>query len=174
MRKYLGSKVTAFAAIIVPLFICCPLPLGLFVLFTEMSGATVFIAIGAILCSSVWGLYIKDIWNQLYSWGIFTSNGVRIITWFHKSTTVVYEKCKGCGIGFYTHGLLNSTVGTKIYFIYLSYDVFDEHFRSNINLWKPSKTQVKVQFSKNLYDYLLINLPKKQSQMLIKDYKKYF
>lgn len=174
MRKYLGSRITAFAAIVAPLFLCCPLLLGVRALCTEINGATVFLAVGGIACAFVWGLYIKNIRNQLYSWGFFTSDGVQIMTCFSKSTTIVYEKCKGCGIGFYTHGILNSKVGTKIYFIYLSYDMFDEYFRPNINLWKPSRTQIKVQFSKKLYDYLLVVLPKRQSQMLFRDYKKYF
>lgn len=174
MRKYLGSKITAFAAIVAPLFLCCPLLFGICALCTEISGATVCLLCGGIACAFVWGLYIKNIRNQLYSWGYFSSNSVQITTCFSQSISIEYEKCKGCGIGFYTHGVLNSKVGTNIYFIYLSYDIFDEYFRSNINLWKPSKTQIKVQFSKKLYDYLLVVLPRKQSQMLSRDYIKYF
>lgn len=174
MRKYLGSRITAFAAIVAPLFLCCPLLFGICALSAEISGATVFLFFGGIACAFVWGLYIKSIRNQLYSWGYFTNNCVQIATCFSQSTSLVYDKCKGCGIGFYTHGVLNSKVGTKIYFIYLSYDFFDERFRSRINLWKPSQTRIKVQFSKKLYDYLLVVLPSKQSQMLIRDYIKYF
>ncbi len=175
MRKYLGSKITAFAAIVVPLlFICFPLLFGFSMLCAEISGATVFLAFGGIACAFIWGLYTKSIRNQLYSWGYFTSEGVQIITCFSKRTTMVYEKCKGCGIGFYTHGILNSKVGSKIYFIYLSYDVFNERFRENINLWKPSETRIKVQFDAKLYDYLLTVLPEKQSRMLVRDYRKYF
>lgn len=174
MRKYLGSKITAFAAIVAPLFLCCPFLLGVCALCTEISGSTVFLAFGGIACAFVWGLYIKNIRSQLYSWGYFTSDGVQIMTCFSKSSTMVYEKCKGCGIGFYTHGILNSKVGTRIYFIYLSYDMFNERFRENINLWKPSQTRIKVQFDAKLYDYLLAVLPEKQSRMLLRDYKKYF
>lgn len=174
MRKYLGSRITAFAAIVAPLFLCCPLLFGICALSTEISGATVFLFFGGIACAFVWGVYIKNISNQLYSWAYFTDKAVLIKTCFSKSVSMEYEKLKGCGIGFYTHGFLNSKVGTKIYFIYLSCDVFDERFRSNINLWKPSQTRIKVQFSKKLYDYLLVVLPSKQSQMLIRDYIKYF
>lgn len=174
MRKYLGSKMTAFAAIVLPLFLFCPLLLGACALSAEISGATMFLLIGGIACAFVWGLYAKNIGNQLYSWGFFTNDGVKIMVGFSKSITMIYENCKGCGIGFYTHGILNSKVGTKIYFIYLSYDMFDEYYRSNINLWKPSQTRIKVQFNKKLYDYLLVVLPRKQSQMLSRDYSKYF
>lgn len=174
MRKYLGSKITAFAAIVAPLFACFPLLLGVCALCTEVSGATVFLMFGGIACAFIWGLYIRSIRNQLYSWGYFTSDGVRIKTCFSKSSIMVYEKCRGCGIGLYTHGILNSKVGTKMYFIYLSYDMFNERYREDINLWKPSQTRIKVQFDAKLYDYLLAVLPEKQLRMLLRDYKKYF
>ncbi|MBO5797899.1 MAG: hypothetical protein J6R77_06095 [Clostridia bacterium] len=173
MKKYLGSKLTAFGAFVAPLFLCAPLVFGIIVLCTEISGATIFLAFLGIGCSLVWGVYVKNKGAQLYSWGRFQSNGVEIISGFSKRNTMIYEKCKGCGIGFYTHGLLNSKAGTKIYFIYLSYDAFDESFRSNINLWEPFQGRIKVQFSKKLYEYLLSVLPKKQSQMLCRDYERY-
>ena len=86
---------------------------------------------------------------------------------------IEYKKCRGCGIGYYIHGVLNSNAGTKIFYIFFSYDAFNELYRTNINLWKPSKAQVKVEFSKKLYDYLINVLPKKQSAMLSRDYEKY-
>ena len=89
MRKYLGSKITAFAAIVAPLFACFPLLLGVFALCAEISGATVFLMFGGIACAFVWGLYIRSIRNQLYSWGYFTSDGVRIKTCFSKSSIMV-------------------------------------------------------------------------------------
>lgn len=174
MRKYLGSRISAFAAIIAPLFLFGPLLFGISALCAEISVATLCLAAGGMACAVVWGFYIKSIWQQLYSWGHFTSDGVQIMTPFSKGTTIVYEKCKGCGIGFYTHGILNSKVGTKIYFIYLSYDVFDERFRADINLWKPSKTRIKAQFDPQLYNYLRTVLPERQSRMLFRDYERYF
>ncbi len=173
MRKYLGSLLTAYAAVIAPLFVCGPVVFAISALCSQISVETVFLACGCIACALVWGLYIKKISNQLYSWGHFTNHDVRIITGVSRRSTIVYEKCKSCGIGFYTHGVLNSKVGTKIYFIFLSYDRFDESYRSNINLWLPSQSQIKVQFSQKLFNYLLAVLPPKQSQMLSRDYRKY-
>jgi hypothetical protein len=174
MKKYLGSKLTIFAAIVAPVFVCVPLLLGVYAMCAEVSVATVFLMVGGVACAFIWGIYIKSIGNQLYSWGYFTSEGVRIKTCFSKKTIMVYEKCSGCGIGLYTHGILNSKVGTRMYFIYLSYDKFDERFREDINLWKTSQTRIKVQFDSKLYDYLLTVLPKKQLRMLMRDYEKYF
>ena len=174
MLKYLGSKITAFSAVIAPIFICFPLLFGINALCIEISIATVVLFLGCVLCTIVWGMLIKSTAIQLYSWGRFTSDSVQVVTGFKQSGTIMYNRCCGCGIGYYTHGILNSQCGTKIYFIFLSYDKFDECFRSKINLWKPSSTQIKVEFSEKLYAYLLTVLPKAQSQMLIKDYKKYF
>ena len=174
MTKYLGSKITAFSAVVVPILICFPLPFGISALCAEISIATVMLFLGSVLCAVIWGIYVKDIGIQLYSWGRFTNNSVQVITGFKKSGTIIYKKCFGCGIGYYTHGILNSQCGSKIYFIFLSYDKFNECFRSKINLWKPSHTQIKVEYSEELYAYLLTVLPKTQLQMLVKDHKKYF
>ncbi len=174
MTKYLGSKITAFSAVVIPFFICFPLLFGISALCTEISIGSVVVFLGCVLCTVVWGFYIKGVGIQLYSWGRFTSNGVQVITGFKQTSTILYKNCFGCGIGYYTHGILNSQCGTKIYFIFLSYNRFDESYRSKINLWKPSGTQIKVEFSEKLYEYLLTVLPKKQSRMLVKDYEKYF
>ena len=112
--------------------------------------------------------------NKGGAWGIFSNNGVKIRTLFSKNNWMMYENCHSCGIGFYTHGILNSKTGSKVYFIFLSSDVFEESYRQKINLWKPSQTRIKVQFDKKLYDYLLAVLPKKQAKMLLGDYQKYF
>ena len=174
MRKYLGSTITAYAAFVAPLIgLGLPLILGILALSSEVSGVSFLLAAGCMAGMIVYGLYIKSISNQLYSWGDFSTDGVKIRTLFSKNTILMYEKCNSCGIGFYTHGILNSKTGSKVYFIFLSYDVFKESFRQNMNLWKPSQTQIKIQFDKKLYDYLLTVLPKKQKKMLSQDYTKF-
>ena len=174
MKKYLGSQFTAYAAIISPLFVCLPIFFGTIILLTEVSIATIFLAIGCVACSLIWGIYLKGVANQLYTWGIFKDNGVRIKTVFSKESFMFYKNCRGCGIGFYNHRALNSKFfGTRVYFIFLSYDAFDETCRSQINLWKPSKEKIKVKFNKDLYEYLIDVLPKKQSLALRRDYEKY-
>lgn len=173
MKKYLGSKMTAYAAILTPFFIIGPLLLGACALSAEISGATVFLALGCIACAVIWGLYIKGKSAQMYSWGYFSSEGIQIKVLFSKEQTIEYKKCRGCGIGYYIHGVLNSNAGTKIFYIFFSYDAFCESYRTNMNLWKSSQTQIKVEFSKKLYDYLIEVLPPKQSAMLHRDFEKY-
>lgn len=174
MKKYLGSNIMAFSAIVAPLYVFAPPVLCIFMLGTEISPATIFLTLGGLLCTIVSGLYIKNISSQLYSWGIFHFTGVKIITVFSKSYELSYEKCKSCGIGYYTHGILNTKIGSKEFFIFLSYDRFDESYRTQINLWKPSKKRMKVKFNKKLYKHLFSVLPQEQSCKLQKDYKKYF
>lgn len=173
MKKYLGSPITVFAAILAPLFIFLPLLFGIYALCTNISVATIILALGSVCCSVLWMLYLKEICIQLYSWGHFRSGNVLVQTALKKATTIQYARCAGCGIGYYTHGFLNYRIGIKIYFIFLSYDEFDEQYRSKINLWKPTKTRIKVRFSKELYDYLISILPSKQAKKLARDYKKY-
>lgn len=172
MKKYLGSKITAFAAIVVPMFVLAPLIFGVGILCTQISVSTVFLALMCLVCTIYWIIYAKKIYVQLYSWGDFQRESVQVIVG-HKKNTIIYSKCKGCGIGFYTHGVLNSNIGTRMYFIFMSYDVFDETYRSNINLWKPSDTRIKVKYSKELYDYLVSVLPENKAKRLLSDYKKY-
>lgn len=174
MKKYLGASIGAFAAIVMPLLGCLALLLGIGVISSGVDAARVFVFIGCVLAVFVECLWVKEIANQIYSWGQFSDDHVLVKTLFAKSCSIAYAKCFGCGIGYYTHGILNSQGGTKIYYIFLSYDKFDEQYRSKINLWRPTKTRIKVGFSKELYEYLAAVLPKAQAQMLIQDYKKYF
>ena len=173
VKKYLGSPITAFAAIIMPLIVCLPLCLGIIAFSSQINSVSICLFFSGIPCTIVLALWQKEIAIQLYAWGVFLSDGVRIKTFFSKGFLLQYTRCFGCGIGYYTHGILNSEIGTKIYFIFLSYDKFDERYRTRINLWKPTKTQIKVKFTKDLYDFLITVLPKAQLQMLIQDYKKY-
>lgn len=75
----------------------------------------------------------------------------------------------------YRHAFMNSQnslLGSNVYFIFMSVDYFPEKYRTQINLWKPSQKQIKVQFSKKLYSYLLTVLPRKQAMMLKSDYER--
>jgi len=174
MKKYLGSYMTAYAAIVLPIFCFLPLIFAFSMLSIEINFPTVVLSLMCASCTLIWGIYGFREKNQLYSWAFFKKDRVEVNCLFSKNNTILYEECNSSGIGYYTHGVLNSKAGTKIFFIFLSYNRFDESFRKNINLWKPSKTQIKVQFNKKLYTYLLSVLPKKQARMLLRDYEKYF
>ena len=173
MKKYLGSTMTIFAAVGAPLFVVLSLLFAGIILFTaEISGATVFLCCMCCGCSAIWLVFIKKEVLQLYAWGTFEKTCVRIHSPFTSEIVLDYDKCKDVGIGCYTHGVLNSRIGSKIYFIYLSYDCFDEKYREKINLWKPNSQRIKVQFNKDLLEYLISCLPKNQAKMLEYSYQK--
>ncbi len=171
IRRYLGSKITAFAAVVAPCFCVLPLPFGVSLLKVERSFATFFVFFMCVSCSLVWAYYLWKIKNQLYSWGVFSSDSVLVSVPFQKSFSLSYDNCQGCGIGSYCHSFLNrGNIGSVIYFIFLSIEPFDEKYRYQINLWQPSASRIKVAFDEELYRYLITTLPKKQALLFERDY----
>lgn len=176
MKKYLGTAMTFLGAIVSLCFVLCPVILGASMLAVEIDLASICVFAMCLSCSVLWACYMWKIKNQLYSWGKFNAEAINVFVPFQKQFTIEYSKCKGCGIGMYRHAFMNSqnsTLGSNIYFIFLSLDPFPEKYRTQINLWKPSQRQIKVQFSAKLYSYLMNVLPKKQELMLKADYEKY-
>ena len=172
MKKYLGSVMTAYAAVIAPFFVIVPILFSVIILCTaEISGAVVFLVCLFFSCSVIWSIYIKKELLQLYAWGSFEGNCVKVHCPFIQEFVLDFDKCVAVGIGSYTHGVLNSRCGSKLYFIYLSYDYLDAKCIEKINFWKPSTRGIKVQFDYKLYKWLLSNLPQKQSKMLEQSYK---
>ena len=176
MRKYLGS---AFAAIVSPCFIVFPVVLMMLIIreSNNIDAATILLCIMCISGSIMWGNFV---WKQrkiLYVWGYFQPCAVYVKILFNKTFPIYYDQCKSCGIAYYRHAFMNNTnsiLGSDLYFIYLSLDTFNEKYRNNINLWIPSQNRIKVKFNKELYEQLLLWLPQKQADMLIKDYIRYF
>lgn len=174
MKKYLGGAIGAYAAIVLLLFTIFPAAFGTWLfLTTKTSAASIFLLIATWGVSPLFAIYIKQVASQIYAWGIFKEDCVQIKAWFAEPYALMYEKCNGCGIGYYIHGVLNSqVVGTRMYYIYFSYDPVDKSSATHINLWKPSRTRIKVAYSEKLYDYLLSVLPPNQAKMLKKDHQR--
>ena len=164
---------TAYAAVFVPLFVACPLVFAIVALDSTLNIATISLTIGCFCCSLIFFLYAKQFAKSLYSWGIFEENSVTVKTAFIKPYRITYSKCRSCGIGYYNHGILNSNLGTTHYYIFLSYDRFDESFRERMNYYKPSNGQIKVGYSHALYLFLMKVLPPKLASDLQRDYNRY-
>ena len=173
MKRYLGSILTTYAAIVAPIFVLGPLVLVPILLVSVDFGVAVALSLFCLGCSLIWGVYIRQISRDLYSWGLFKRDRITVHTWFQPSYDFIYSKCRNCGIAYYTHGVLNSSLGTKHYYIYLSYNSFDEGFRCRINRFKITQTQLKVSFRQDLFEHLMLVLPPKQANHLVRDYKKY-
>lgn len=173
MKKYIGSKMDIFCAVVYPLFIVGPIFFAFVALSSEISFATIFVAAMCFCCTVLCSVYLRKIYIQFYSWGVFRDDGIHIRSGLFKKYVLKYENCKSIGIGMYTHGILNSSVGSKVKYIFFSDEPFEEKYRLQINLWRPTTSRIKVGFHKELYDYLLTVLPKHQANSLKHDYEKY-
>lgn len=169
MKKYVGSAMTAYAAVLLPCFIIAPVAFA-GICFSVNDPATYFVVLLCLICSVVEIVYMQRVFDQLYTWVTFNDSGIKIKTLFRKASYIRYDEIKSIGIGLYVHGVLNSKTGTKVVFIYFSSEPFDEKYRLNMNLWKPSATRLKIGFDEKLYEYLLSILSPKHSRPLQRDY----
>lgn len=176
MKKYLGSSISAYCAAMLLILSTFSIGFGIFAVSCESSIATFFL-LAMCLFSCICGIYYLWICrSQLLSWGDFRDKAVYVHTLFQKEFSIDYEKCRSCGIGMYRHAFMNSQnskLGSNVYFIFMSLDYFPEKYRTQINLWKASQRQIKVQFSTKFYFYLMTILPKKQAMLLKADYERY-
>ena len=175
VKKYLGSWINLFVATVCPFFVIGPMIFSIIVLTSQINAATILLAVSCFACSVLWFFYFKkfNLLLQCYSWGTFNSDNFTVKRLGTKSFTLDYSQCKCIGIAFYTHGILNSALGSTIPYIFFSYENFDDKYRSSINLWQPSKTRIKVGFSHELYDYLISVLPPRHAGALRRDYSRY-
>ena len=174
MRRYLGNIMSAYAAIIIPLFIIGPIVFAILSLRSVFSFETIIISMGCLCCSLVFALYIKSFSRSLYSWGILNEYSIIVKSILEKPYTITYSKCKSCGIGYYLHSVLNRNWGSKHYYIFISYDRFDESFRNRMNYYKQTTSQFKVPYTKSIYLFLISVLPHKLANNLQQDYNRYF
>ena len=175
MKKYLGSWINLFVAIVYPIFAIGPIIFSVIVLTSQINTATILLTALCLACSVLWFFYLKNfnLLLQCYSWGTFNSDNLIVKGLGMKPLTLEYSQCKSIGIGFYTHGIYNSGLGSTIPYVFFSYEYFDDKYRSSINLWPPSQTRIKVSFSQELYDYLISVLPSKHAGALRRDYSRY-
>ena len=162
MKKYFGSSKTAIMAIAAPSLVVFPLIIAVISLCMEINLENVIVAIGCGACVLIAASFMKKVFRELYSWGIFRENEVEIKTGLKTVKTLEYAKCKSIGIGTY----VATKEGTEREYIFMSYDVFNESYRRKINKWKVTPTSVKFEYTRKMYDYMLSVLPKNQARML--------
>ena len=174
MRRYCGSSINAFAAIMVPAFILLPPVFGVYVLVSSRDAAACFVFLLCAACSLIWAVYLRRIFNQLYTWAHFGKTDITVKTLFHKPFSLHYSEIRSAGIAYYHHGFLGSKPGSKIRFIYLSAEAFDDRYKDKINLWKPSQRRIKLRCSKKLCGFLPAVLPTRAAASLLKDIERHF
>lgn len=174
MIRYLGSFMTAYCAIVLPLTsIIMPLALGAIFLTPPIEPVSIVISIFCVLCVIVGFINMRKVSRQLYSWGIFKKDGISIVSFLRCKTTILYKNCKSCGIGYYFHSVAGTDIGSRVCYIFFSYDPFEESYRTRMNMWKPTDTRIKIDFDKKTYNYLLSVLPDAYVRVLQRDYDKY-
>ena len=182
--KYLGGWVYAYLAVAVPcVLVVGPLIFACVILASVIDAASGIdaawiIIIGlCIYCSTLCGWVLWKNRNLSYAWGNFQQDAVYVKVLFDKVFPIYYDKCKSCGIAYYRYAYMNnpkSIFGSDLYYIFLSVDMLSEESRDQIIKLAASKTHIKVGFNKELYEHLLIWLPKKQADMLQNDYYRFF
>ncbi len=170
--RYCRNLMTAFYAVVFVAFIVFPVLAIPFILLSRVCSATIFLSAGFLLTSILWCFYGRsvNITMQFYTWYVFKGDCVIICTLFHQKTQVQYADYADVGVGYYSHGLLNTTVGSKVWFIYLADHKIDSKYKDRMNMLKPSQGCLKVGFRKKTYQYLLNNLPTRQAKMLERSY----
>ena len=172
MKRYLGAYMNVFIAIACTLFFLCPLGVGIYLLIADRDKA------GAILffsAAAMFFLFIVLLSNQIFAWGHFYQDKLKVSALFRKNFTVEYSKCVDVGIAHYFHGAHSSSIiGSRVFYIYLSYTYLEPKYKNNINMAQPTKTFVKIGYSRKTYEYLMKVLPERQAVMLSDSHKKLF
>ena len=174
MKKYLGTWMNFYCAFLCPVLILFSLAFAVLVLSAHISFSTIFIA----ACCFAFALLIAYIAYQnrysLFAFAYFGSDGVHIKCLFSPESFIPYTNFNYIGIGMYVHGVMNTKLGSKLFYIIFSCEGFDEKLKLNINHWKASKTRIKAGFDPKLYKHLLMVLPPKQKLKLLEDYREFF
>ena len=164
MKKYMGSKLDLYVALCLLLLVTIPLILlVLFLLnFPQRDIVAALIIVGFLLYGVVvCGWMIKRNHYRLFSVAEFDDKQVIIRTILKKPRTVKYNEFKHCGIAYYAHGVLNTSLGSTVRYVILTKGAFPSKYCERINQWKFDEETVRVGYSKELVEYLSDVLPRK-------------
>ena len=162
---YMGSKIDLYCAIMCIMFIVIPLLFLVIFLSSPPNhdvAAFLFVALLLICCSVLWGWQLyKNNGYRLLTVVKFSDNHVVIRTLFKKPRMINYKEFTHCGIASYIHGVLNTSLGSTVRYVILTKGAFPSEYCEKINLWKFDEETVRVEYSKELVEYLLNVLPRK-------------
>ena len=156
----------AFAGIVLVVFCVLPIILAKFILTFEDSVTSKVMAVLCVFASILCVAYMVRYSDRLFSWGVFEEDRVVVKNPFKRIFYIEYDKLVDVGFGYYVHGILNTQVGSKVNYIYLSCVYLTEKDKINTNLLPITNKFVKVGYSEKLYNYLIDVLPEKQSRKL--------
>lgn len=171
MKKYLGAWINAYCAIAILIIAVLGAALGISSVSSDAAG--ILLAVFLFSADVILGIFMYRERYSLFAFGDFQESQVVIKVPFCKKSVIAYEEIVSCGIAMYTHAYMDrrdSILSSDVFYFFISKDVFPRRYRTEINKWRLSASQIKVAFSKELYDYLMVNLPPKMQRMLQGDY----
>ena len=160
-KRYIGNRLTLYAAFIYILFLIFPIIIILTVTRLGMDTSSIFISFICIFVEIIFLFYGYkfSLFTQFFSWCVFDKSGVTVITCFKKKYKLYYSQCTDIGIIRYKHSILNSSLGTKQFFICISEKRITQNYIEEANRLLPNKGTVKVSYNKKTKEYLLNVLP---------------
>ena len=176
IKKYIGTSHPLLTIIMLPVLLCLlPLSLSILALTSSISFITIVIALFGIGNSINGLLYIIKRCRIVYSRAWFKEECIEIHSLFQEKRIIRYDEIQSSGIAVYKHAYMNNPngLGTNVFFLYISKGFFNEKYRYQVNLWKMSSVDLKVEFDKNLYEFLIKKLPTKPTLSLTHDYKEF-
>ena len=165
-KRYIGNFLTSYVSICVVVLIIFPIVFALITLLSAVNGATIFLSFMCLASSILWLCNLLKTHRELFAWCTFCECSVKIKMLFEKSFELEYDKCVDIGVGYYIHSTLNSSLGNKVLYIYLSYDKLQEKYKKHINLLRVTDRCVKIGYKKETLDFLMNKLPKQQLEIL--------
>ncbi len=158
MKKYAGSYKIILICILIILLIISPI---IVYVFKPSEFSYTHFRVMCSLWLGLWTIFLVTLlikgWSELFTYVYFEEKGIRFKTLFKEAYVFEYSKCADVGIAYQKTG--RSFDDPKIWYIYFSYSIIDERYKSYINSLQHSKTFVKAGYSKKLHRYLLETLP---------------
>lgn len=171
MKRILAPGMGIYIGIAAPVLCVVPIFLLIFVIKNETVGNIIPIIIFSVLGFIVLCAYYISVMDQLYSYGIFNKDRVIVKCPLRKTYVIEYKDIKDVEIGYYFHGAYNTSLGSKVKYIYFAKRKLSEEQKSNLNLLKPSKSFIKIGYNQKTYNYLIDILPDELSDMLKESYE---
>ena len=99
----------------------------------------------------------------IFSTCIFSENGIVLRS--IPKRTYNYNSFRDVGIGFYVHGFVTGH-GPVIKYIYFSEEKLSRIQQVNLNSLRNSDKFLKINYSDDIYNYLINNMPSVQAELL--------
>ncbi len=172
MKRYAGDYMTAYCGFVLLVFTLGPIVFSCYLLLPNIGYAQILFSFLCVVNSGLCAYWMISRSETMYCWYVFNEEGIVVKNIFKRTYLVSYSEFANVGIGYYIHGVMNSDIGSKMYYIFFSKQMIDDQYKSQINLVKPSKTFLKIGFNQKTYQYLVEHLSNSHVKLLSMDAKR--